>query len=116
MDNTKLYSQIIRLPQVLQDLIGEYNVHHRKQIERINEEYFSIIYKNCKICNSSFTKEIFCSVDYFINITYNLECYWCSDICFTNDKNEKSKKLYLDNLNDYLLNKTFQFPRNHLEL
>lgn len=112
----KFYHRLKSLPQVLQDLIGEYNVHHRKQIQRINEEYFNIIYKNCVICKLSFSKDKFCSVDYFINIKYNLQCHWCSENCFTNDKNEQMKKLYFDNLNEYLLNKTIQLPRQQLEL
>jgi len=112
----KLYSRLKNLPQVLQDLIGEYNVHHRKQIERINEEYFNIIYKNCAICKSSFSKDIFCSVDYFINITYNLQRNWCSKDCFMNDTNEEYKQVYLRQLNDYLSNKTTQLPRQQLEL
>ena len=112
----KFYHCLKSLPQVLQDLIGEYNVHHRKQIQRINEEYFNIIYKNCVICNSALSKEIFCSVDYFINITYNLQCNWCSEDCFTSDTNEKYKQYYLRKVYDYLLNKTIQLPRQPLEL
>uniref|UniRef100_A0A6C0EQY9 Uncharacterized protein n=1 Tax=viral metagenome TaxID=1070528 RepID=A0A6C0EQY9_9ZZZZ len=116
MDVNLLQKRILSLPQVIQDLIYEYNVEHRKQIKQLQDEYFRIIYKNCLICNSSISKGCFWSVDYFIYKTYRVNCLWCSEICLNKEKNEVLKHNYLTSVDNYLYNNTIQLPRQHLEI
>ena len=113
--NSSLCRRIQLLPQVIQDLIAEYNVDHRKYTKKINEEYLSIIYNPCMTCNRMFSKDLFCSVDYFINIRYKLKCYWCNEVCFNQDENHLLKARYLSAIDDYLYMITIQLPRQHLE-
>lgn len=113
---TNLYNRIKLLPQVIQDLISEYNVDHRKQMQRLHKEYFAVIYYNCKMCTSPFPKDRFCSIDYFINSTCKIKCYWCSPDCFEDDTNEELKTAYITSVDEYLFTKTLQFPRQHITL
>ena len=101
--NNKLKERIKLLPQVLQDYISEYNVEHRKQMKVVIEEFFSIIYPNCIFCNLDFEKNIFWSIDYFINLKYNLKYYWCNNHCFDNFKNDTIKNK-CENINSKLEN------------
>jgi hypothetical protein len=114
--NDELYKRIKLLPQVLQDLIGEYNVEHRKQIKNLNKEYYSIIYLNCLNCNYLYNSDIFCSVDYFIYIKYKFNYYWCSVNCYNNYKGKDLKNKYEESIKDYILNITLQTNRHNLEL
>ena len=116
MNVNLLQKRILLLPQVIQDLIGEYNVEHRKQIKQLQDEYFRIIYKNCVICNSNVLKDYFWSVDYFIYKTYRVNCLWCSDTCLNTEKNEDLKHKYFTSVDNYLYNKTIQLPRQHFEI
>ena len=121
MDGNLLQKRILLLPQVIQNLIGEYNVEHRKLTQHLHEEYFRIIYKNCRICNSPFQKDLFCCVDYFINKyfinkTYGLNWYWCSENCLNEDKNFYIKQKYIELVNDYICNKTLLLERIPIEL
>jgi len=111
-----LLQKIKLLPQVIQDLISEYNVEHRKLIKQLNEEYFTIIYKKCAICDSLSSKDIFWSIDYFIYKKCDLKCFWCSELCFNNDKNETLKQNYVKSVNDYLSTKTIQLPLQQMEI
>ena len=100
----ELYRLIRKLPQEIQDLIGEFNPEHREQMKIIQKDFFGIIYKPCKICSQPYPKEIFYSVDYFISHKYELQHYWCSDYCFDKDKEDDTKYKYLTSVKDYLLN------------
>ena len=114
--NNELCKRIKLLPQVLQDLINEYNVEHRKQIKELNKEYFSIIYLNCMNCNYLYNSDIFYSIDYFIYKKYKLNCYWCTESCYNNYKNKDLKNKYEKSIKDYLLNITLQIDRYYIEL
>ena len=114
--NSSLCRRIQLLPQVIQDLIAEYNVDHRKYTKKLNEEYLSIIYNPCIMCNQMFSKDLFCSVDYFINIRFKLKTYWCNSGCFDQDENHELKARYLSAIDNYLHTITIQLPRQHLEL
>ena len=114
--NNKLKERIKLLPKVLQDYISEYNVEHRKQMKKVIEELFSIIYPNCIYCNLHFEKNIFWSIDYFINSKYNLKYYWCNNNCFDNFKNKEIKNKYIFCINEYLSNKTLQLQHQKLNI
>jgi Zn-finger protein len=97
-----LYQQIQRLPQVLQDLIGEYNVNHRSLVRKLRDEYFSIIYQNCRICERPFRPELYCSLDYFIYQKHHIRTYWCTQRCFDIESDENAKEKYLRAIEDTL--------------
>jgi hypothetical protein len=96
------------LPKELQVCIYEYNVEHRKQTNIINKEYLNIIYNPCRVCKKDFSKDIFCSTDYFINKKYNLSYYWCCDNCFDNDIDDISKSDYMVSIEKYFSKDTIR--------
>ena len=95
-----LYQQIKRLPQVLQDLIGEYNVDHRSLVRKLRDEYFSMIYLNCRICEKQHTPDMYYSLDYFIYIKHHIRTYWCSESCFDIEPDNNAKEKYLRAIDD----------------
>ena len=99
---------------MIQDLIGEYNVEHRKQIKRVNEEYLKIIYTRCIICDLKFPKDIFCSGDFFINKKSNLTYYYCSTECLAMETNDKYKNKYITSIEHYL-STSLQYPGESFE-
>lgn len=106
--------RIKSLPQVLQDLVSEYNVEHRVLMNRVFQEYFSVIYTQCLECGSMFDKEMYYSIDYFINKKCNIKFHWCSENCFeqpTDTECDRIKTEYVTSVNDYLTNITIQLPR-----
>jgi len=117
MKSNQILERIKQLPQVIQDLIWEYNVEeHRNHLEKLQKEYFGIIYKKCRECNYISKNHDFWSIDYFIDIKYNLTCFWCSDTCFNRDKNEEVKDKYKSSVDHYLSNVTLQLPKQNLQL
>ena len=108
MTELSLYKRIKLLPQVLQDLIGEYNADHRAQTKRIQHEYFAMIYQSCKICTRLFTADLYCSVDYFMYRKYKTG-YWCSDDCLDAEPDIFEKMRYLASIDDWLTNHTIQY-------
>ena len=111
--NKTLEQRLKSIPQVLQDLVSEYNVEHRVQMKKVFEEYFSVIFTKCINCNSVFDLEIYCSVDYFINQRFNMRHHFCSEECFNENDHELDikKNEYVTSVNDYLTNITIQLPR-----
>jgi hypothetical protein len=109
-----LIEKIKCLPKVIQDLINEYNVMHRIKLKKVTDEYFSIIYNNCKYCYKPISKHLYWSADYFISKHYNIKHCWCNDICFTNYENLTEKDHYMQSINEYMSKKTLQFPRTGL--
>ena len=57
--DTNLLRRITSLPQVIQDIISEFNVEHRKYVSKLNKEYLSIIDKKCTNCNIFCVKDVF---------------------------------------------------------
>lgn len=108
MDNKLLYKRINELPRELQYLISEYNVEHRKQTKEVLNQYFNIIYNPCRICNISVSKDIFWSVDYFINSKYNIKFHYCSNKCYLLEEEENQKE-YVEIINNYILHKSIQY-------
>jgi len=108
MDNKLLYKRINELPRELQYLISEFNVEHRKQTKKVLNQYFNIIYNPCCICNISVPKDIFWSVDYFINLRYNTKFHYCSNECYLLEDEENQKK-YVEIINNYILHKSIQY-------
>ena len=104
-----ILKKIKLLPKELQDLINEFNVDHREQIRFLNTSYFKIIYNNCRICTYSFSSDIYCSTDYFIQSKYNLSCYWCCDECFNNEKEVEVRDNYIKCVKKYLLEDSIQY-------
>jgi hypothetical protein len=100
-----LKERIQLLPTDLQILIGEYNIEHRRQTQQIKQEYFTMIYSFCRVCNSIFDKEI-CPTDYFIIRKYKLTCHWCSMDCFQLDTDNEVKIQCLSAIDDYYGRKT----------
>lgn len=112
----ELYLFIRSLPREIQDLIGEYNVHHREQTKKIQNQFFQTIYNPCRNCNTPYPKHIFYSVDYFISRKYHLTCYWCNDYCYNNDSDEVLKNKYYNSVKEYLLKHSIQHKGEQLEL
>lgn len=104
-----LLQKIRLLPQVIQDLISEYNVDHRTQMRALEKEYFTVIYKNCIFCSAPPSKELYMPVDYFLCKKYNLHCFWCSEDCFYEDVRNDMKQNYLESIHDYMKKHTIQF-------
>lgn len=94
---------IQNLPKEIQNIIFEYNVEHRKHMKEIFNEYFKIIYNNCKICNKSIVYDTFYYVDYFIYKKYNISYHWCSGYCFYSDIDRNLKDNYKKKLQTYFL-------------
>lgn len=92
------------LPKVLQDLISEYNVHHRKNMRTVLQEYLNMIYTPCRMCQAPFDAE-FCPIDYFIIHKFNLYCHWCSVDCFHEDQDAELKLKCLTVVDDYVKKK-----------
>ena len=114
--DTNLLRYIMSLPQVIQDLIGEFNVEHRKYTNKLNQEYMLIVDKKCKICNNCSSKDNFWSIDYFIiNQSKNIN-YWCSEICYNRETNELIKQKYIETIEEYLRNKSIQFHGESIQL
>jgi len=113
---TNLLRRITELPQVIQDIISEFNVEHRKYTRKLNKEYFTIISKKCVNCNIFCSKDVFWSIDYFIYKKYNMNSYWCSDICYNTENNEILKEKYIESIEDYLHNKSRQFHNQSIQL
>jgi len=107
-----LIQRITQLPQVLQDLIGEYNADHREQMNRVCREYFAIIYLPCKICGGPvITPDRFCSVDYFIFRVFrrgHFSGHWCSEACLEIEENELEKKNYFATIQQWISVDTLQ--------
>lgn len=101
----ELHTLIQNLPLVLQDLIGEFNAHHREHTHRIQRQFYDMIYQPCRVCEEPYPRDIFYSVDYFMFRKYHLydrNCFWCSDTCFARDTDEVLKKYFLESINQYL--------------
>lgn len=89
------------LPQALQLLISEYNVDHRVQFRKVNQEFMDTVYVPCRICHAPFNRE-FCSVDYFIIQKYKLSCHWCDINCFHQDTDADIKLKCLTAVEEYM--------------
>lgn len=111
MNNKLLYKRINELPRELQYLISEFNVEHRKQTKEVLDQYFNIIYNSCCICNTLLSKDIFWSVDYFINSKYNINFHYCSNKCYLIEE-EKNQKEYMEIINNYILHKSIQYKED----
>ena len=107
---------LLLLPKQLQYLISEFNVEHRKYVSKLNKEYLSIIDKKCTNCNIFCVKDVFWSVDYFIYKKYNINYYWCSEICYDTETNEVIKQKYIESIEDYLRIKSIYFRNQSIQL
>jgi len=92
------------LPKEVQILIGEYNPEHRILTKQLKKEYFTMIYKECRICHAPFELE-FCPIDYFIIRKYKINSHWCTIDCFQLDKDKKEKRKCLSAFKDYFQEK-----------
>lgn len=92
------------LPKEVQILIGEYNPEHRNLTKQLKKEYFTMIYRECRICHAPFNLE-FCPIDYFIIRKYKITSHWCTIDCFQIDKDKKEKKKCLSSFKDYFQEK-----------
>jgi hypothetical protein len=109
-----LYARIKTLPQVLQDIIAEYNVEHRTHVKQLKDEFFSMIYRPCRFCKEIPSYE-FWSTDYFIFKKYSLSVNWCHQSCFDRDHAEEEKTRYLESIDDFLANHSIQYGKKSLE-
>ena len=108
-----ILKRVKMLPKEIQDIINEFNVDHREQMRIINNQYYSIIYNNCRMCSLSMDRDIFWSVDYFIQSKYKLSCYWCSDLCFNKDKDKNTKENYLSCVKNFIKCHSIQYKDNN---
>lgn len=104
---TSLEIRISKLPKVLQDLIGEFNIEHRKNTNKIIQQFNSKIHNSCEFCKIPISIDIFCSCDYFINKKCNINNFWCGS-CYNFLTIEKQHK-YNSDINEYLKNKSILF-------
>jgi len=65
------------LPQVLQDLIGEFNVEHRRQMQKVLYELLEYHLKNKYCMNCDY---YFAEIKYTRDIFYNTYIF-CSEWC-----------------------------------
>jgi hypothetical protein len=111
-----LQKKINSLPQVLQNLIGEYNVEHRNYTKMLHCEFYDIITIKCCNCNYININEFFYSVDYFMNKKYNIRSKWCSDECFQSfgsysENNKMIIEKYTKSVNKYMGEDTIQYEK-----
>ena len=102
----KLLLRIRELPQVIRDLIGEYNVDHRALTRKLNTEYFGIIFKTCCVCRLYSSSEYYCPTDYFVCAKYGVGHYWCSKDCLDDEPDQSRVQRYLDSIANYLASTT----------
>jgi hypothetical protein len=113
-----LLSRISQLPKVLQNYIYEYNVHHRKNTNKMIHELNSVISNICDICNLSIPITIFWSTDFFIIKKYNIKYFCCGNNNCLVDFLEKEKinKIKIDKYlksNSILFNDKYHYKLFH---
>jgi len=96
-----IQERISLLPVSIQILICEFNVEHRPRLQKLHQEYFTLIYPLCRMCSAPFDK-IFCSIDYFIIKKHKLTCHWCGIECFEKDTDRELKIKCLQAVQSYL--------------
>lgn len=108
--NMNILQRIKSLPQVLQDLIWEYNVEkHRDQMKDLCCEYFTAAYLKCAVCNMRITDDIFYSVDYFIFRKYKMKQNWCSNLCWDIETDSHKKEVYENCIEEYIQKHSIQY-------
>ena len=107
--STVLLQKIQGLPKEIQNIIYEYNVDHREQLNKCFKEYFKTIFMDCKICsNNVINPNNYYYVDYFVNSKCNISSYWCNDFCFFKDTDEKYKEQYKTSVQNYFMLNSIQ--------
>lgn len=96
-----LQESISSLPQAIQILISEFNVDHRVLLRNVHQEYLTIIYPLCRVCDKPFDA-IFCSMDYFILKRYKMDCHWCGLDCFEKESDTELKINCLRSVQEYV--------------
>jgi len=81
----KLLLRISELPQSIQDIIGMYNVEHRKQMKIICEEL--VENNRCDDCQDFMNKYRTICVR-----MYCQEYYYCSELCAQRDQEEMIRR------------------------
>lgn len=98
-----------QLPEDIQNNILEYNAEHRPLLKKCHREFFQTIFNPCLYCLEPCQRDLFCSIDYFINQKYKMSSYWCSSRCFREYDNHKVKITYLLSVEKFLCLYSLQY-------
>ncbi len=96
-----LKQSILSLPIDVQILIHEFNHEHRNCLKQLHQEYITLIYPPCKVCQKPFDGEFTC-IDYFIIAKYKIRDHWCTSDCFHEDKDTIGKIRCLMAIDSYV--------------